>query len=380
MRCSPPPAQNIIRLSGGEVLLKKAFFPKNYFFSSWLIIFTPPNVYNKKDTSNILSASMKHYFTPILLLCVLSLAAQQAPQYSLYMLNPYAYNPAYAGLENTLVGTGVYRQQWSNLLGAPVTQHINAHLPLYVISSGVGLRVENDAIGAHRTTQAVLSYNYQLELGRNVLLSAGLSAGYLQYALDGTKLRAPDGVYAEPSFNHNDQFLPEGKVQAGTPVVEAGLYLQTKNLQLGAAVLPAFAPVLTINDADALKIEPVRHYFFTAAYTLQVGDNLGVKPSAAVKTDFAETQMEISTLLQWNENIFAGASFRGFGNADRDAAVVIAGLRLNEKTTLAYSFDIPLSPLSSANRGSHELLLRYSLNKPIGAGKLPPVIYNPRFL
>jgi len=24
-------------------------------------------------------------------------------------------------------------------------------------------------------------------------------------------------------------------------------------------------------------------------------------------------------------------------------------------------------------------LLRYSLNKPVGVGKLPPVIYNPRF-
>ena len=323
---------------------------------------------------------MKHYFTPILLWYAFGLAAQQAPQYSLYMLNPYAYNPAYAGLENTLVATGVYRQQWSNLLGAPVTQHINAHLPLYVISSGVGVRIENDAIGAHRTTQAVLSYNYQLELGRTALLSAGVSAGYMQYALDGTKLRAPEGTYAEPDFTHNDPFLPEGKVQAGTPVFEAGLYLQTKNLQLGASVQPAFAPALTLSGANALKIEPVQHYFFTAAYNINVGDNLSVRPSAAAKTDFIETQMEISTVLQWNENIFAGASFRGFGSSDRDAAVVLAGLRLNEKTTLAYSFDIPLSPLSSANRGSHELLLRYSLNKPIGAGKLPPVIYNPRFL
>jgi hypothetical protein len=31
------------------------------------------------------------------------------------------------------------------------------------------------------------------------------------------------------------------------------------------------------------------------------------------------------------------------------------------------------------NRGSHELMLRYSLNKPVGRGTLPPVIYNPRF-
>jgi type IX secretion system PorP/SprF family membrane protein len=323
---------------------------------------------------------MKHYFTPILLWYAVGLAAQQVPQYSLYMLNPYAYNPAYAGLENTLVATGVYRQQWSNLEGAPVTQHVNAHLPLFVISSGVGLKVENDGIGAHRTTQAALSYNYQLEFSRTAILSVGMSAGYMQYSLDGTKLRAPEGFYETPGFNHNDPNLPEGKVSAGTPTFEAGIFLQAKNFQLSASALPVFAPNLVASGTDALEIKPVQHYFFSASYLFNVGENFGIRPSAIAKTDFVETQMEISTVFQWNENIFAGASFRGFGNSDRDAAVVLAGFRLNEKTTLAYSFDLPLSSLNAANRGSHELLLRFSLNKPIGAGKLPPVIYNPRFL
>jgi type IX secretion system PorP/SprF family membrane protein len=324
---------------------------------------------------------MKRYLTPILLWYAVGLAAQQAPQYSLYMLNPYAYNPAYAGMENTLVATGVYRQQWSNLEGAPVTQHVNAHLPLFVISSGVGLKVENDGIGAHRTTQAALSYSYQLELSRSVVFSAGVSGGYMQYSLDGTKLRTPEGVYETPGFSHNDPNLPEGKVSAGAPTFEAGIFLQVKNFQFGASSLPVFAPVLTIDGStNAVEIEPVQHYFFSASYLFNVGESFGIRPSALAKTDFVETQMEISTFFQWNENIFAGASFRGFGDSGKDAAVVLAGFRLNEKTTLAYSFDVPLSALNAANQGSHELLLRYSLNKPIGAGKLPPVIYNPRFL
>jgi hypothetical protein len=85
-------------------------------------------------------------------------------------------------------------------------------------------------------------------------------------------------------------------------------------------------------------------------------------------------------LARYRENIFAGASFRGIGTKGNDAAVLFGGFKLNERTILAYSFDIPLSPLNTVNRGSHELLLRYDLNKTIGAGKLPPVIYNPRFL
>ena len=325
---------------------------------------------------------MKYFFTPILYVCFVgALTAQQAPQYSLFMLNPYSTNPAYAGLENTLVATGVYRQQWSGLKGAPLTQHVNAHLPLNVIHSGVGLKVENDAIGAHRTTQVLLSYDYQIELGRRALLSFGGSAGYLQYSLDGDKLRAPQGTYVEPggTFDHNDNFLPEGKVQAGTPIFEAGVYLQANNLELGAAIQPVFAPVLKETGGGDFQLQPVRQFIFSGTYTLSAGENAKIKPAMLVKTDAKETQMEVSAIVRWRENIFVGTSFRGFTNTSKDAAVILAGLKINEKTTLAYAFDIPLSPLNAANRGSHELLLRYSLNRPIGAGKLPPVIYNPRF-
>lgn len=306
--------------------------------------------------------------------------AQQASQYSLFLLNPYAYNPACAGLENSLVATGVYRQQWSNLNGAPEMQHLNVHLPLYMISSGAGLRVENNSLGAHRNTQAVFTFSYHRELGRETVLSIGVSGGYLQYALDGAKLRAPQGIY-EPTgvIQHDDPFLPDGKILAGTPIAEAGLHLQWKTLGVGLATQPVFAPVLEAGNSGSFRLKPVRHYVGTATYQFSAGQNLAVKPGILVKSDFTETQMEISTIFRWKDHIFAGASFRGFSANDRDAAVLLGGLRINERTTLAYSFDIPLSALQAANRGSHELLLRYELNKPIGTGKLPPVIYNPRF-
>lgn len=325
---------------------------------------------------------MKYYFPLLLIIYVCGTAplfAQQTPQYSLYALNPYAYNPAYAGLDNTLVATGAYRQQWSGLLGAPSTQHVNAHLPIYAISSGVGMRVENDVIGAHNSTQVALSYSYQMEISREVLFSAGLSAGWLQYTLDGAKLRAPEGTYAEPSFSHNETVLPIGKVRAGAPLFEAGVFLQAKKWEAGVSAQPVFATKIRETGSGAFRLQPIQHYLAYGAYLLRMGENFTLKPSILVKSDLKETQMEVSAMARWRENTFAGASFRGFGAASRDAAVLFVGFKMNEKTTLAYSFDIPLSALSAANRGSHELLLRYSLNKPIGVGKLPPVIYNPRF-
>jgi type IX secretion system PorP/SprF family membrane protein len=323
---------------------------------------------------------MKGFLTPILICSAFGLFAQQAPQYSLYHLNPYAYNPAYAGMENTLVATGVYRKQWADLKGAPEGQHINAHLPLDMIRSGIGLKVDNDGIGAHRTTQVLLSYSYRLSLGKEATLSAGVGGGYMQYSLDGDKLRAPQGTYLEPVFSHNDPLLPEGNVQAGSAVVEAGLFLDWRALQVGMSVQPVFSPVLRPDDQGGFALQPVQHYLLYASYSIALGEEFMLQPSVLTKSDITQTQAEISSTVRWNENIFAGASFRGFTPNSQDAVVLFGGLRVNEKLHLAYAYDLTLSPLRNVNRGSHELLLRYSLNKPIGSGKLPPIIYNPRFI
>jgi hypothetical protein len=31
------------------------------------------------------------------------------------------------------------------------------------------------------------------------------------------------------------------------------------------------------------------------------------------------------------------------------------------------------------NQGTHEIVLQYNIGKEFGRGKLPPIIYNPRF-
>ena len=326
---------------------------------------------------------MTKHCTLLLLLCGFlgRMWAQQGPQYSLYMLSPHALNPAYAGLEGTLVATGFYRQQWSGLRGAPLSQQVDAHLPIFAISSGAGIRLQNEAVGAHTTTSAVVNYNYQTEISRGIVLSFGVGVGYMQYGLDGTKLRAPEGTYAEPTggFTHNDDLLPESKIQAGTPILETGIFLKTAKFTFGIGMQPIFAPVLKATNNGNFSLQPKRHYNLLAAYDISATDNLLLQPSVLVKSDITETQTDISLKAVWRENTFAGVSYRGLGATSRDAVVLFAGFRLNEKSNLAYAYDIPLSPLNAANRGSHELCLRYSLNRPIGAGKLPPIIYNPRF-
>jgi type IX secretion system PorP/SprF family membrane protein len=161
--------------------------------------------------------------------------------------------------------------------------------------------------------------------------------------------------------------------------VEVGLHLQRKNLAIGLATQPVFAPVLKSGNGGVFRLKPVRHFLGSIAYQIDVSRNLSLKPAVLLKSDIVLTQVELSTIIRWRENTFAGASYRGVQASARDAVVLLGGFRLNDRITLAYSFDVPLSALAISNRGSHELLLRYEINKPMGVGKLPPVIYNPRF-
>ncbi len=324
---------------------------------------------------------MKQRYTVFLFFALWAnfMQAQQLAQYSLWLLNPYGYNPAFAGLEPSLVANGTYRQQWVDLDGAPVTQQINAHLPIKFLSSGAGLRMENDAIGAHRTTQVMLSYNYQLGLGAGVL-SLGTGAGYQQYVLDGGRIRTPQGDYRDQQFQHNDDYLPLGRISAGAPVVEFGVAYVADQWRIGAAAQPVFAPVIEQSAPGRFRLQPQRHYVLQGGYSFKLGDDLLLEPGVLAKTDGIATQIEVAVVGHWKDKFTGGAGYRGFGSDNRDAILVLAGVAINDKTHLYYGYDLPISGLQSTNRGSHEIMLRYNLNKPLGEGRMPPIIYNPRFL
>lgn len=294
------------------------------------------------------------------------------------MMNKLNWNPAYAGLDNSLSATGIYRAQWTGLEGNPVTQNVNAHLPLYILSSGIGINLENDELGAERRTTGTVSYNYQLPVGRRGLLAIGLSAGMAQRTLDGAKLRTPEGDYAvDGVVIHNDDLLPISEVNATATTFGAGLYYYSERFEAGFAARNLSEPTV---DLDVISLTLKRTFFFNAGGHFDLGGSLSLHPSVLLRSDLAQTQTDIAAILQYNDNIFGGASFRGYNSDNIDAVGLIAGFKLSEHITLAYAYDLTLSALNQVSNGSHEVMINYNLNKRLGAGRPPKVIYNPRTL
>lgn len=321
---------------------------------------------------------MKHFFTFFFLIAIFYLAqAQQPAQYSLYMLNPMAWNPGYVGLDNSLSITGVFRKQWTNLPGSPTTQNLSAHMPLYYLSGGVGINVENDVLGAQQLTSASLAYAYQKDLGSGIL-SFGVSAGMVQRTLDGSKIRTPDGEYIEPgNFNHFDDLLPLSSESATAPTFHAGIYFSNDWLEAGFSARNITEPT---TDYSTLSLPLNRSLNFNLGFHFDLGNTFSLHPYALVRSDLTQTQTDFSVIIRYNDNIFGGASLRGYNSNSLDAVAILAGFKLSEHFTLAYGYDITMSDLSTVSDGSHEISLNYNLNKIIGKGRLPKIIYNPRSL
>lgn len=311
-------------------------------------------------------------FSSVVLSC-----AQQPSQYSLYIFNRMAVNPAYAGMEDMLSVTGVLRRQWVDLEGSPSSQHINFHAPLPIINSGFGLSLENDALGFEKNLSVMGAYNYQIYLG-NGTLAIGVGGGVLQKTLDGSKLRTPDGDYTDGNVvDHRDNLLPIGSVLASTPVVEAGIYYKSQLIEVGVSMRNILEQPLAFSTVNIL---PIRTYFFTATAHLEGRGAFSIHPSILLKSDVIQTQIDFSAIARYNDNIYFGASFRGYNSKTTDALAMIGGLQLSEKLRVMYSYDLTLSEIRNVSSGSHEIMLNYSINNPFGKSRPPQIIHSPRFL
>lgn len=304
--------------------------------------------------------------------------AQQPTQYSLFPFNKYQYNLAYAGLDNSLSITGVFRKQWLSFPGSPMHFGANAHLPIEYINSAAGLGIEYDALGEASALQVNGSYNYILDLNKKGRLSIGIGGRMIQHTLNGDGLTTPGGLYEGANVNHKDPFLTAGKMSGTSLGIDFGLYYKHPRVEIGIASINIPEASLSLSPTTIVGLK--RNYFMSAQYVINLSDDLILKPSLLVKTDFIKFQPEILALFEYNNNILAGLAFRGYNSASVDAAVVVLGMRLNPNITVAYGYDLSLGALQQFNTGSHELVFNYNLNKKIGKEIPVKVIYNPRFL
>ncbi|MCY7349132.1 MAG: type IX secretion system membrane protein PorP/SprF [Cytophagaceae bacterium] len=226
---------------------------------------------------------------------------QKEAMYSQYMFNMMAVNPAYAGSRGALSLTGLYRQSWAGIEGAPVTQSFTADMPLRGERFGLGLSLFNDKAGKIGTTGAMLSYAFKVKLTPQGTLSLGLQAGALNYRANFADVNTGN---VDPAFNQNiNKFLPN----FGT-----GIFYSTDRFCLGVSCPQLLRGRLNEYVNDTLRnARQERRFFGMAGAVFRPNDALALKPSALVKgVSEAPLAFDANLNLWINNRIGFGGSFR----------------------------------------------------------------------
>ena len=314
--------------------------------------------------------------------CLLVIAnlsvAQNSPVFSNFMFVKPLSNPASVGSEDMLVFSALYRAQWVGIKGAPSVQAFSVHSPLTVLNSSAGVYATNEMQGEERVTRVILSYAYRYSLKKGSL-AFGISGGVMQRAINGGKLRAPEGNY-ESSFNHNDDFIPASLSSGITGDLNLGVYFQTKKTYIGLSAINLIESSVTLQgQVQKSELKNPRYYSVAAGYRFKVGKKLYLLPNVSIHSDFVNVQPEVNVILQYKDNIYGGISFRGIAPDSKDALILMLGFKILKNLRVGYSYDFAMSSVNNATTGSHEVYVQYGIKIKdiINPGK---VIYNPRFL
>lgn len=290
--------------------------------------------------------------------------AQQDAQYSHYMFNGFVFNPAIAGNKESLSALGLFRTQFVGIDGGPQTQSISAHMPIANISSGIGLHIVNDRIGAGNNTlnfMASYAYRYQMASG---ILSGGLALGFIQRTLDGSKLTTNDP---------NDPLVPAGTLNAVKPDINIGAMYNTEQYYVGLSATHLNMASMGFDGIASSEYKNVIHTNLMAGYNWNVNPSIDIKPSVLLRYSTAFT-FDVSAMAFFNQKYWGGLSYR----LD-DAIIGIVGLNITPSIKFSYAYDYTLSDLNIGSNGSHEVILGYDV---VIKKKIRPdvIIKTPRFL
>ena len=293
--------------------------------------------------------------------------AQQTVQFSQYVFNGLAVNPAYAGYKDDWTLNLGSRLQWVGINGAPetgvasidgLTDDVNKNM-------GLGLIATFDRLGPESTTSVYANYAYRLRLDEldTKRLSFGIAFGAMQYSLNGSEFSATDA---------GDASVPTGTESKLTPDFRFGIYYYSPNFYAGASVFNLLASTLnSVTDNTAL-VQQQRTAYLTAGVMLPLSEFVDVKPSFMIKEDFkGPTSLDLTGFLVLGKRVWLGASYQtGFIGWNKtnlqgtlnetDAISAIAQFYVNDHFRIGYSFDFTLSKLANYQSGTHELSLSLS--------------------
>ncbi len=320
----------------------------------------------------------------IYLTSAVSLYAQQKPQYSQYILNPFLLNPAFAGIDNFVDIKMSHRHQWVGIDGAPVTSYFTITSPvgkhremndtyfnglnmpksksensspgLREVSTdgghGLGWTIMSDKYGPFTYFTSSISYAYHHAISHKLNLSFGISGGIQHIGLATDKIQYDN--------NTTDPAVIAAQLARKTlPSINTGVLIYSQNSFFSISSQQVFPRKLTFSEDSIITSDGklIPHILIAAGSRFYLDDYISVIPSFLVKYEAnAPLSFDINTKFIYQNLIWTGLSYRY-----NDGYNISTGIQLHHNMQFSYCYDMTTSYLKGVTQGTHEILIGVSL-------------------
>lgn len=274
---------------------------------------------------------------------------------------PTLYNPARTGETDFLRIRGGARLQWIGVEHAPKSFTAAADMPFLLGKKkiGAGMTFAQESLGLFSNLLVSAQGSYKLKFLKGIL-SAGIQIGYYNSRFRGSGVYIPgEDDYHQP----DDPSIPDRDLSGNAFDISLGASFAMRQFHAGLSMLHITSPTVQMSEeasesseSQQYETQLPRTLYFDAGGNIRLQNTLfQLQPSLLAATDFNAFSAEIALQAKYNNFISVGLGYRW-----KDALSIMIGGEY-KNFFIGYAFDYPLSAISKASSGSHELVAGYSL-------------------
>ena len=283
--------------------------------------------------------------------------AQSDAAFSHAWLGKTYYNPAAAGELNAIHLNVGSRMQWVDFKHAPMTFYVTADMPYKLLGQrfGAGVKAEFERIGLYTTTRVGAQVAYKRKLGK-CMLSVGVQPGVYSQTFRGKEVIMPE----DDAHQGNDEAIPKSDVSGTAFDANVGIFFSAPHYWAGFAVTHVNSPTIELKTSreavDFYEFNASRSYYFMAGGNIPINNSLfEIQPSGMFAMSKKAWAAQIATVVRYNRMLNIGVGYR-----HKDAVSAFIGVNLKD-AYLGYCYDYPVSAISKATFGSHEVFVTYNV-------------------
>ncbi len=282
-------------------------------------------------------------------------SAQQIPISSLFVENPFLFNPAVAGTDKGFKLRMDNRFQWMGFEDAPITNQLSAYGPHKKRNVGYGGNVSYDATGPTSTFKMNGAFATNFAINLDIRVSFGLDLGLIQYRADGTQFEFYD--------SYEDPYAPNTVMSSFQPDAGAGVYVYHYDWYVGLSAQQLFNNNIKFVKGENSKRNRLKtHFYGYGGYRFVINNQWTIEPTLlARKVVSLPFQMDITTRAIYKQQFWGGINFRNTFESFDDITILLGYIH-ERRIHISIAYDYTFAKIRNYTAGTIELVLGYNFD------------------